>query len=1093
MLRLFVVRPFLTVIVASFLLASGLAQTSTGILTGTVSDSTDAVLAGVRVTATSTDRNTSQYTVTNDVGSYVIPALIPGDYTISAGLAGFKRFTREGVTLQVNETVKIDIRLEIGAVEDMIRVTAAAPMLETETGSRGSVIDQQKMLELPLNGRDYNQLALLSPGVLPGTPRLLSANFKGAINVNGNRVFNNTFLLDGVDNVSYSSSFRGDNAQIIQPSVETLQEFKIQTNGYSAEFGRSSGAVINATTRSGSNSLRGSVYEFLRNDALDANNFFSNAFGSPKPVRKRNQFGGAVGGPLIHDKAFWFADYEGLREREGVPYTRVVPTALEKAGLFNTPVVDPFTPGRAEFDRNAAGLWVIPRDRWDPVAANIVGLIPDPNVPGTNILASTPINRTRSDQFDVRIDHKLLNNSWLFARYSFGDSTIFRPAPLPGLAEGSFSDTFGSTQNRSQGLAVGFTRMFSPLFVADFRLGWTRGDYFSYPPNFGVDGPALVGLNNVPNDQRIVGGLPKILFQEYDAIGRHTSTPQSQTPRTWNPRTTLSLHQGKHFLKFGFEFLHARTEINDLSATIGAMGFVNRFTGRSLGDFLLGLPSQLALTSLTLVDQTQRMYFSFVQDDFKLSPTLTLNVGLRYEYATPPVVRDNRLANFDPATETMILAKGGSTFDRSLIHPDRNDWAPRSGFSYSPRSGWVVRGAYGVFYSHTVRQGREGMLGFNPPFLVDNLILSNAFGPSAVASAAVFRLRDGYPQGLLTNATSPFLLRRGQDPNQRSPYIQQFNFGIQRQLARDLLLDVAYVGNKGTKLPGFRNLNTPAVITNPNGTQSAGLRPYLNLGDIQWMENRALSNYNALQLGLEKRFSGGLSASASYTWGKALTDSPDHLSTSAPPPSLDTGVYRVPQNANNLRAERGPAEFDVNHRFVASYVYELPWGRNRHWGRSWSAAVAHVLGGWQLSGIHVLQSGLPLTAVLAGSTALNLGSERVARPNLVGDPNLPGSQQTVDHWFNTKAFALPGPAPQAFGNAGVGIVRGPGISNFDFSLSKNINFDESRFIQFRTEFFNAFNHTNFNQPDIRADASTFGRILSASSARIIQFRLKAVF
>jgi hypothetical protein len=696
MLRLFAVRSLLVLIMASLLLVSGFAQTSTGILTGTVSDSTDAVLAGVRVMATSTDRNTSQSTVTNDVGSYVIPALIPGKYTISAELAGFRRFTREGVTLQVNQTVRIDVRLDVGAVEDTIRVTAAAPLLETETGSRGSVIDQQKVLELPLNGRDYNQLALLSPGVLPATPRLLSANFKGAFNVNGNRVFNNTFLLDGVDNVSYSSSFRGDNAQIVQPSTEALHEFKIQTNGYSAEFGRSSGAVINATTRSGSNSLRGSVYEFLRNDVLDANNFFSNVFGSPKPVRKRNQFGGAIGGPFIHDRAFWFADYEGLREREGVPYTRVVPTALEKAGLFNTPVVDPFSPGRPDFGRNTAGQWVIPRDRWDPVATNIVDLIPDPNVPGTNIYASTPINRTRSDQFDVRIDHKLSENNWLFARYSNADSTVFRPAPLPGLAEGSFSDTFGSTQNRSQGLAVGFTRLLSPVFVADFRLGWTRGDYFSYPPNFGVDGPALVGFNNVPNDPRIVGGFPKILFQEYDAIGRHTSTPQSQTPRTWNPRTTFSLHQGKHFLKFGFEFLHARTEINDLSATIGAMGFVNRFTGRSLGDFLLGLPSQLALTSLTLVDQSQRMYFSFVQDDFKVSPRLTLNVGLRYEYATPPTEKNNRLANFDPATGTMIVAKDGSTFDRSLIHAERNDWAPRFGFSYLPSSGWVVRGIWGV-------------------------------------------------------------------------------------------------------------------------------------------------------------------------------------------------------------------------------------------------------------------------------------------------------------------------------------------------------------------------------------------------------------
>ena len=786
--------------------------------------------------------------------------------------------------------------------------------------------------------------------------------------MNGNRVFNNVFLLDGVDNLSYSSSYRGENVQVVQPSVEALQEFKIQTNGYSAEFGRSSGAVVNAAIRSGTNSIRGSVYEFLRNDALDANNFFSNAFGAPKPVRKRNQFGAAVGGPLVKGKTFWFADYEGLREREGVPQTRAVPSPAEKSGVFNTAVFDPFGAGRPEFSRNATGQWIIPQDRWDPVAAKIIAMIPDPNVPGTNIYASTPITRTRADQFDIRIDHNVSTNTQLFGRYSFVDTDIFRPGPLPGLAEGSYNDAFGSNSNRSQGIAIGITRVFSPSLVGDFRLGWTRGNYFTNPPNAGIDGAALVGLKNVPNDPAIIGGLPKIGFQGYDAIGRHTSTPQFQTPRSWNPRATFSVHEGKHFLKFGFEYLKLQTEINDLNATIGAMGFVNRFTGRAIGDFLLGLPSQLALTSFTVLDQGQKMYFYFLQDDFKVSPALTLNLGIRYEYSTPPIEKDNKLGNFDPATGTMKFASDGSTFDRALVHPDRNDWAPRFGFSYSPAPRWVVRGAYGVFYSHTVRQGREGLLGFNPPFLVDNAIVTNVLGPAAVASAAPFRLSDGYPQGLLDpNTLAPSVSRRAQDPNQRSPYIQQFNFGVQREMTPNLLLDIAYVGNKGTKLPGFRNLNTPAVIVNANGTNSAGLRPYPALGDIQWVENRVNSTYHALQMQVDKRFSSGLSAIASYTWSKALADSVDHLSTAAVGPGVDTGVYRVPQNANDLRAERGPAEFDVTHRLVVSYVYELPWGRGRHWGQSWSAPTNLILGGWQISGIHAVQGGLPLTPLLGGS------------------------------------------------------------------------------------------------------------------------------
>src|SRR6266566_2789709 len=925
----------------------GFGQTSTAILTGIVQDPTGAVLPNVTISVRNTERNTIHFTNSNEAGNYVLPALIPGNYSVSAKLPGFKKFVREGVVLQVSQVGRIDIRLDLGSLEDTIEVMAAAPLLEAETSGRGPIMDRQKIVDLPLNGRDYNALALLAPGAVPSTPRLAAVNFKGAFNVNGNRVFNNVFLLDGVDNVSYSSSYRGENAQIVQPSIEALQEFKIQTNAYSAEFGRSAGAVINAAVRSGSNAIHGSIYEFLRNDALDANNFFSNKFGSPKPVRHRNQFGFAVGGPVVKNKLFWFGDYEGLREREGSPQAHAVPSALEKAGFFITPVMDPFVPGKPEFGRNASGLWVIPQDRWDPVAANIVKLIPDPNVPGTNIYASTPITRTRSDQFDIRVDYHVSSATQLFGRYSLVDSNIFRPAPLPGLADGSYSDAFGSNDNRSQGIAIGLTHTFSNSFLGDVRIGWNRGDYFSSPPNAGIDGPALVGLKNVPNNLGIVGGLPKIGLQGYDAIGRHTSTPQFQTPRTWNPRTTFSLHQGRHFLKSGFEFLETQTKVNDLTAPIGAMNFANLFTGRAMGDFLLGLPSAFALTSFTVIDQGQRMYFGFLQDDYRISPSLTFNLGVRYEYATPPMEKENRLANFDPAAGVMRVAKDGSTFDRTLIHPDLNNWAPRAGFSYSPRAGWVVRGAYGVFYSHTVRQGREGMLGFNPPFLVDNLLVANVFGPTAVASAALFRLADGYPQGLLDpNKLSPSVYRRAQDPNQRTPYVQQFNFGIQRELAPNLLLDIAYVGNKGTKLAGLRNVNAPAVIVNANGTNSAGPRPYSGFGDIQWMENRVASSYNSLQLRLEKRFSSSLSALASYTWGKTLSDGADHLSTSPVGPGVDIGVYSVPQNPNNLRAEHGPAEFDVTHRVAVSYVYELPWGPGRRWGQSWPQPVGLLFGNW---------------------------------------------------------------------------------------------------------------------------------------------------
>ncbi len=1070
------------------------AQQDAATLTGEVKDPSGAVVAGAVVTVTNVGTNITVTSVTSDRGSYTVPGLRPGDYSLTVEAPGFGKIVRSGLTLQVAQVARVDVTLQASQLSETVEVTGSTPLLDTQTSSRGSVIDQRKIAELPLNGRDYNQLALLSPGVLPGTPRLASVNFKGVLNVNGNRTFNNVFLLDGVDNIWYSNSFRGENVQLVQPSVEALQEFRIQTNAYSAEYGRSSGAVVNATIKSGSNSIRGSVYEFLRNDALDANNFFSNALGAPKPRRDRNQFGGAAGGPLVRNKTFWFADYEGLRDLEGIPRVRQVPTAAEKAGLFSTAVVDPFATARPEFGRNAQGQWVIPSDRWDPVGAAIVRLIPDPNVPGSTIYASTPVTDTRQDQFDVRLDHQLTTAINIFGRYSFVDTNTFRPAPLPGLGEGSFNDAFGSNLNRSQGLAIGLTQIFSPTLVGEFRFGFSRGNYFTYPPNFGVDGAAEVGLRNVPNDSAIVGGVPKVNIQGFDAVGRHTSTPQFQTPRSWNPRMTMTWSRGAHMMKFGGEFLHVQTKINDLNATVGRMNFENRFTNRAVGDLLLGLPSQLALTSFTVMDQGQDMQFYFIQDDYKITPQITLNFGVRYEYATPPREKNNLLANFDPETGAMIFAKDGDTFDRALIHPDRNNFAPRVGFAYTPGARWVVRGGYGVFYTHTVRQGREGMLGFNPPYLVDNLLQTSVSGAAAVAAAAPFRLVNGYPSGLLDPATlATSVMRRAQDPNQRTPYIQQYNVGVQYEFMTDWLLDVAYVGNRGTDLPGFRNLNQREVIQNPDGSQSAGARPYPAFGDIQWMENRVSADYNSLQTRLEKRFTDGLTALVSYTWGRAITDAPDHISTSGGGAGIDTGTFREPQDSFNLGAERGPAEFDIEHRFVASYVWELPFGRGRRFGSDWSQAMDLLLGGWQLSGIHVLQSGLALTATLAGSTVLNIGGERRARPNLVGDPVLPASERTINRWFNTDAFAAFAPGTQAFGNAGVGIMRGPGFANFDFTLAKNFTVGDRRSFQFRTEVFNAFNRANFGPPNIARDSTGFGQILSAGNARIVQFALKFYF
>jgi len=469
-----------------------------------------------------------------------------------------------------------------------------------------------------------------------------------------------------------------------------------------------------------------------------------------------------------------------------------------------------------------------------------------------------------------------------------------------------------------------------------------------------------------------------------------------------------------------------------------------------------------------------------------------LNIGLRYEYATPVVEKDNQFSNFDPLTGTITVAKDDGLFERALVHPDRNNFAPRFGFAYSPSEKWVIRGAYGIFYSHTDRQGREGLLGFNPPFLVDNTI--SVSGSNQLASSAIFRLQDGYPGGLLDpNRLSPTIGRRAQDQNRRTPYVQQWNLGIQRELVKDLLLEVAYVGNKGTKLGGFRNVNQRAVVINPQtGAATAGARPFPLLGDIQFLENRVLSNYHSMQVRVEKRYAKGLTFLGSYTWGKALTLAPDHLSTSGVGPGFDVGTFKEPQNPADLRAERGLAEFDIKHRFVMSYVWEIPFGRHRQFGNGANKAIDLLLGNWNVTGIHTFQSGLGLTAVQTGGNVLDLGGERRGRPNLIGDPKGP---ETTEKWFNTAAFSQTDPTKgNVFGSSGIGVMRGPGLVNFDFTLAKNFNLTEARYLQFRTEFFNAFNHTNLGIPNLNVADNAFGTIrTTATPGRIVQFALKLYF
>jgi hypothetical protein len=597
--------------------------------------------------------------------------------------------------------------------------------------------------------------------------------------VNGNRAFQNSFLLDGVDNNSYATSYRGNNAQILQPSVEALQEFKIQTNAYSAEFGRSAGAVINAVIKSGTNELHGSAYEFFRNRSLDSTNFFSNKSGAVKPFRLRNQFGSTFGGPIVKNKTFIFGDYEGLRDRAGTVRFSSVPQPLWTQGKFTLPISNPHNPNdsgqdfrqpaTADCNDGKGNCWIIPATLIDPVGQKWANIAPAPNtgVPGQidNNYVGVPVTSNRTDQFDVRVDHSLFNGFNLFGRYSFSDTNQFQPAPRPGLAEGSFNDTFGAALWRSQALAIGGTWTINPRLLSDTHFGYTRGNYQALPPNFASGCPdVLIGLKGLSSDASVCGGLPPMSLPggNLRRLSRTTSVPQFQTPRTYNFRQTAAWIAGNHATKFGGEYLRMTTAVLDIGSLLGNFSFSGRYSGQNnqyqggIADLLLGLPTTYSQDSKTVFNLNQYLVSFFAQDDWKVTRKLTVNLGIRYEFAPPVREQGNQWANFDPTTQKFVAAKDGSIFDRALIHPDRSNFAPRIGVAYALLPKTVIRAAYGIFYNHTNRTGREGMLGFNPPFIVSASTTQSGAAVLRVTDAPFF-LRDGVPAGGSTSrrSTSP--------------------------------------------------------------------------------------------------------------------------------------------------------------------------------------------------------------------------------------------------------------------------------------------------------------------------------------------------
>lgn len=1057
-------RTLFVVLVVLLLSSLAGAQTHRGSIRGSLTDPNRALVPGATIKLTHYETREEREAVTNEQGQYTISSLAAGSYGVEVVVNGFPKYTRQ-FSLSVNEELRLDLILNTPSIHSG-EVTIPEPVdFKKDSASMGAVIENMQVTALPLDGRNFYELTLLVPGAVaaaPGSAGSVRGDF--AFNVNGAREDSNNFLLDGVYNVDPKLNTFG-----VRPPVDAIREFEMLTSSYDAAFGRNPGAQVNVVLKSGTNNVHGSLFEFHRNGALDARNFFAPA-GEGKPKYIRNQFGGSIGGPIVSDRTFWFADYEGTRAREGITRITNVPTARERAGdfsqsLFGVPI-DPFTqmpfPGA-----------MIPLPQQNAVGRAIIALYPLPNrnVSLQNFVSS-PTQRDRNDSFDVRLDHQLTNRADLTFRYSFGDRDLFEPFTGPTF---SLVPGFGDTvKRRSQNAMVALTNVLTPSFVNEARVALSRVSSSVTQEASRLN--STVGLPVISPNPRDAG-LSFITVTGLSPLGDEGNNPQDSTTNVYQVLDTASYVHGSHLIKFGADIRFSQQNAFRDIESRGRLQFspFAQISGNAVADLLLGFP---LLTSVARVDNPEHLrthsYNFFVNDSFRVRPRLTLTFGLRYEYNSPPVDALDRSTVYDLATRTLVRV-GTNGVPRSGVEPDKNNFAPRVGFAWTigKDEKTVVRAGYGIYYDQSSLAPGEALY-FNSPYFDNNIFFSLPGLPLTLSNP----FPSFFPFPLPDSALA---IQR----DLRTAYMQHWNLNVQRQFGLHSVLEVAYVGSKGTKLLTARDINQPQPSALPPGLPFVP-RPDPRFDDIDLLESRANSNYHSLQTRFQQRFSKGLSALVSYTFSKSIDDASNFFSSAGDP--------NFPQNSYNLRAERGRSNFDVRHRFSASYTYDLPFGRGRAHltDAGWATTL---LSGWQTSGIISLQSGRPFTVALlsdidnSGTGRSILGFGANDRPNVSGDPNL--GSHTTDRWFNTAAFTFP--ARGTFGNAGRNILDGPGYHNVNASLVKDTALSERLNLQFRAEVFNLFNHPNFNLPDNFLGSPTFGRITSARDPRHLQFAFKLLF
>ena len=1022
------------------------AQVSRGTILGTVKDTSGAVIPGVGVTAINEDTGLRRTLVTDETGSFNADLLPVGKYRVEGELPGFRKEIRTGIELHIDQKARVDLTLQVGDVSEVVRVDAAAPLVQTEDASLSSTMDNRKIVELPLNGRDMSQLAYLIPGAF--APRQGSSlGGRGGFSIAGQTESTNQIMLDGVNN-----NGGGTHEISARVNVDAIQEFKIQTNTYGAQYGRFAGAQVDAVTKSGTNSFHGNVYGFHRNDNLDARNFFDPWPLDKKPEFRRHQYGTTIGGPIQKNKMFFFAGYQGQRQFKLNTKTGTLPLPEYWSGDFSRSgrtIIDPLT--KLAFPGNR-----IPASRVSAQALQYKQFFPDATDPSRNVANYTALQPSPDNYhlFNVRLDRTISSKQTIFGSYTNYTNDLIE---YPIAGNPTIPDFAVDGHIYSQLFALSYVYSFSPTLINELRVGFNRltriRDPLTYKDRY-VN--KEVGISGTIADRfPMTRGVPYIDITGVERIGDNTNIPQHNFNQAYTIVDGMSIQRGTHSLKIGVDYYKKGQNTIFITNPRGRLTFSGATSGYGFADFILGLPSR---TERNIPGDCDRCGIDFhpwitsvnayIQDDWKVTSRLNVNLGVRYELNWPLQEKYQKLMNFVPATGQLVRA---DSLKSPLYKFDKNNFAPRIGLAYRPfnDSTTVVRAGFGVFY------GVDSLCNcnyysINPPNFYNEVYTPDATTP--------LTLTDPFPAARASTALSIF----GSPTNYPNYYYTNWSLGVQRQLPGDLVVEVTYEGKKGMRLYQSRNINQAV----PGSGTLASRRPYKQWETITWQDPIGMSIYHGGTLKVEKRFSHGLSVLSSYTFGKMIDDAGN------------------PQNSYDLHAERGPSDFDNRHRYTASSVMELPFGQGRRFLSSVKGPVSWLLDGWEMSSIVSARSGQQFTPIYTND---NSGTGQLRdRPNLIGNPQ--AANPGPAGWFNLAAFANPGAG--RFGNAGKGSLIGPGSFNLDTSLIKTTRVGEGKSLQFRAEFFNVLNHTNFDAPNVQVNSANFGRIFSAQDSRQIQFGLK---